>query len=221
MARGTTERAERLAISILKRVGSFYEPYAARIRPYFQPYVARVRTRYERMEPREKALVQIASAVVAVFAAYNLVYAPFQSLRQDLRDRTETRERQVNEVRRLVQQYRQLGLEVAAAKKRTVQQGRDFSLFSAVEGKLTDTVGVAKVSSITPGEDKKISKDLVQHNVDISLAGVSLPEIVDTLYGIDTLPVPVLISDLHIKRGQLVTNAFDVQMTCVAIGKNG
>ncbi len=50
---------------------------------------------------------------------------------------------------------------------------------------------------------------------------MSLPEIVNTLYGIDTLPVPVLISDLHIKRGQLVTNAFDVQMTCVAIGKNG
>jgi len=50
---------------------------------------------------------------------------------------------------------------------------------------------------------------------------VSLPEIVDTLYGIDTLPVPVLVSDLHIKRGELIHAVFDVQMTCVAIGKNG
>jgi len=221
MARGAAEQVERLAISVLKRASSFYEPYLARIRPYFEPYMARMRTRYERMEPREKILVQIASVVVSVFLAYNLVYAPFQGLRQDLRDRTQARERQLSEVRRLVQQYRQLGLEVTAAKKRTVQQGKDFSLFSAVEGKLTDTVGVVKVSSITPGEDKKISKDLVQHNVDISLAGVSLPEIVDTLYGIDTLPVPVLVSDLHIKRGQLLTTVFDVQMTCVAIGKNG
>jgi len=89
-----------------------------------------------------------------------------------------------------------------------------------VEGKLTDTVGVVKVSSITPGEDQKISKDLVQHNVEIALANLDLSEVVDTLYGIATLPVPVLVSEIHIKRSPLNT-VFDVQMTCVAIGKNG
>jgi len=221
MASRARERVEQIAVRAVKRASSFYQPYAERARPYVGPYIYRARARYERLEPREKILVQIAGALSAVFLAYNLVYSPFEALRQDLSDRTATRERQISEVRRMVQQYRQLSLEVAAAEKRTVRQTKDFSLFSAVEGKLTDTVGVAKVSSITPGEDQKISKDLVQHNVEIALTALSLPDIVDTLYGIDTLPVPVLVSDLHIKRAQLITTTFDVQMTCVAIGKSG
>ena len=221
MASRARERLQHIAVRILKRTGSFYQPYAARIRPYVGPYIDRLRARYERLEPREKTLVQIAGALIGVFLAYNLVYSPFEGLRQDLSDRTETRERQISEVRRMVQQYRQLSLEVAAAEKRTVRQTKDFSLFSAVEGKLTDTVGVVKVASITPGEDQKISKDLVQHNVEIALTALALPEVVDTLYGIKTLPVPVLVSSLHIKRAQLITTSFEVQMTCVAIGKSG
>ncbi len=221
MASRARERLEHIAIRVVKRASSFYQPYAERVQPYVGPYIYRARTRYERLEPREKTLVQVAGALIAVFLAYNLVYSPFEGLRQDLSDRTETRERQISEVRRMVQQYRQLSLEVAAAEKRTVRQTKDFSLFSAVEGKLTDTVGVVKVSSITPGEDQKISKDLVQHNVEIALTALSLPDVVDTLYGIDTLPVPVLVSELHIKRVQLMTTSFEVQMTCVAIGKSG
>jgi type II secretory pathway component PulM len=221
MATRTRERLEHAAIRVLRRAGSFYQPYAERMRPYIGPYIYRAQARYQRLEPREKILVQIAGALIGVFLAYNLVYSPFEGLRQDLSDRTETRARQISEVRRMVHQYRQLSLEVAAAEKRTVRQTKDFSLFSAVEGKLTETVGVVKVSSITPGEDQKISKDLVQHNVEIALANLTLQEVVDTLYGIDTLPVPVLVSDLHIKRTQLITTSFDVQMTCVAIGKSG
>lgn len=221
MAIRLRERLQHIAIRILRRANSFYQPYAARIRPYVEPYVDRSRARYERLEPREKTLVQIAGTLIAVFLAYNLVYSPFEGLRQDLSDRIETRERQISEVRRMVQQYGQLSLEVAAAEKRTVRQTKDFSLFSAVEGKLTDTVGVVKVASITPGEDQKISKDLVQHNVQIALTALALPDVVDTLYGIKTLPVPVLVSDLHIKRAQLITTTFEVQMTCVAIGKSG
>jgi hypothetical protein len=220
MAIRTRQRLEQVALRILKRANSFYQPYAERMRPYVGPYIHRAQARYRRLEPREKILVQVAGALIGVFLAYNLVYSPFESLRQDLSDRTETRARQISEVRHMVQQYLQLKLEVAAAEKRTVRQTKDFSLFSAVEGKLSDTVGVAKVSSITPGEDQKISNDLVQHNVEIALTNISLPDIVDTLYGVDTLPVPVLVSDLHIKRSELVTS-FDVQMTCVAIGKSG
>jgi hypothetical protein len=211
------ERIQHLVLRLVKRVGAFFEPYFTRLRPY----TARLRTRYERLERREKILVQALGVLLLVFLVYNLVYAPFQTLRQDLSDRIEARQRETLEVRRLVREHQQLQLEVAAAEKRTVRQGKDFSLFSALEGMLSSTVGVVKVASITPGEDKNISKDLVQHNVDIALTGVNLTEIVDTLYGINTLPVPVYVSDLHIKRSQVILNtSFDVELTCVAIGRN-
>jgi hypothetical protein len=60
MASRARERLEHIAIRVAKRASSFYEPYAARIRPYVGPYIDRARTRYERLEPREQTLVQIA-----------------------------------------------------------------------------------------------------------------------------------------------------------------
>jgi type II secretion system (T2SS) protein M len=220
---GIREQIQRLALRLIKRTGAFFEPYLARLRPYVRPYTARLSARYDRLEQREKILVQALGVLVFAFLAYNLVYSPFQGLRQDLSDRIEARQRETLEVRRLVHEHQQLQLEVAAAEKRTVRQGKDFSLFSALEGMLSSTVGVTKVASITPGEDKVISKDLVQHNVDIMLTGVNLTEIVDTLYGINSLPVPVFVSDLHIKRSQIVivNVIFDVDLTCVAIGRSG
>ncbi len=216
---GARQRIDDLAARVLVGARRLYAPYLERIRPYISPYVARLRARYERLEPREKLLVQVAGVLLAGFFAYNFVYLPIQDMRQDLRERTEARQKEILEVRRLAQEYRQLKLEVSAAEKRTVKQSKDFSLFSAVEGMLTKTVGVAKVGSINPGEDRKISTDLVQHNLEITLSGVSLDELVSTLYGVQTLPVPVLVSDLHIKKGA-VGGTFDVDMTCVAIGRS-
>jgi type II secretory pathway component PulM len=214
------DAVERLAGRIFGLMGGLLRPYLERARPYVAPYIARARARYERFEPREKLLVQIAGALVALLMSYNFVYLPVFNLREDLRQRIEQRQHQIIEVRRMVRDYQQLRLELKDAEKRTVRNNKDFSLFSALEGMLTNSVGVAKVGSINPGEDKKISKDLVQHNVQITLTGVSLAEIVDTLYGIKTLPVPVLVSEIHIKRGPLPT-IFDVEMTCLAVGANG
>jgi hypothetical protein len=215
------QNVEALARRILGRIRQIYDPYVERIRPYVAPTISRLRARYDRLEPREKILVQIAAAISAVFLGYNLIYTPVQNLRADLSQRTEARRHQILEVRRLVQDYERLKLELAAAEKRTVRQDKDFSLFSALQGMLTKSVGLSKIGSINPGDDRKISSDLVQHSVDITLNGVSLAEIVDALYGIETLPVPVLVSDLHIKKGGLLSPVYDVDITCVAIGKSG
>lgn len=211
------ERLRLIARPALARARTLYAPYAGRLRPYFDPFLAPLRTRYERLEPREKTLVQIGLAVSGLFFGYNLVYAPVQSLRQELVERTAARQHELVEVRRLTHNYQQVKLDLAAAEKLTVPQ-KDFSLFSALEGMLTKSVGVAKIGSITPGEDRRISKDLIQHSVDVTLAGVTLAEVVDTLYGVETLPVPVRVSNLHLKGEAL---GFEVQMTCVALGKNG
>lgn len=210
---------ESLVKRTLRLAHPLYQPLVDRLRRLVEPAAARIRARYDRLEPREKTLVQIASALGALFLAYNLVYTPIQGMRQDLRERIETRQHEILEVRRLAQTYQKLKLDLAAAEKHTVPQ-KDFSLFSALEGMLTKSVGVAKIGSITPGEDKKISKDLVQHSVDITLENVSLADIVDTLYGIKTLPVPVLVSSLHVKKGS-VTVFYQVEMTCIALGKTG
>jgi type II secretory pathway component PulM len=218
MRRRVRHGVESILKLIVRLVRPLYQPIVDRVRPIVEPAAARIRARYDRLEPREKTLVLIASALGAVWVAHTLVYAPIQGLRQDLRERIETRQHEVVEVRRQVQTYRRLKLDLAAAEKHTVPQ-KDFSLFSALEGMLTKSVGVAKIGSITPGEDKKISKDLVQHSVDITLQNVSLADVVDTLYGIKTLPVPVIVSSLHVKKAGQLATVYQVEITCIALGK--
>ncbi len=204
-----------------KRAQALYGPVRERLRPYLEPRMAQLRMRYQRLEPREKYLVQIASTLAGLFLLYNLVYIPVQSLRADLAGRIDARQHQLLHVRRLVHDYQQRKLQLAAAQKRIVPAGKDFSLFSVLQETLTDTVGAAKVASITPQTDEKIAKDLTKYSVDASLEDVSLAQIVDALYGVKSLSVPVVVSNLHIAKRTQDPHSYDVQMTFVALGKNG
>ena len=56
--------------------------------------------------------------------------------------------------------------------------------------------------------------------VDLKLTGLSLPQIVDTLYGVQSLPVPVTVSNLHIRQRTQDSYSYDVDMTCMALGRS-
>jgi hypothetical protein len=108
---------------------------------------------------------------------------------------------------------------MAAAEKRTVPKSGDFSLFSVVEQSLTKSIGHEKIASITPA-DKPVPGGYQQYTIDLKLSGLSLSQIVDALYGVQTLSVPVTVSNLHIRQRTPDTHSYDVDMTCAALGKN-
>jgi hypothetical protein len=68
--------------------------------------------------------------------------------------------------------------------------------------------------------DKPISEQFTQHSAGLRLTGVSLAQLVDVLYKIKTIKVPVLVSDLSIKKHGQDAHAYDVDMTCSVLGKN-
>ena len=184
------------------------------------PIVSNLRARYQKLEPREKVLVQIAVALLAVFLVYNLIYGPIRDLRQSLDIRIAARHKELAEVRRLSQVYSELKLDLAAAEKRTVPTGKDFSLFSVLEASLTKSVGHDKVASLTPA-DKRISDELMDYEVNVKLNDVSLAQLVDALYDVKTLTVPIIVSNLNIKKRPQNAHSFDVELTCSAVGKSG
>jgi hypothetical protein len=57
--------------------------------------------------------------------------------------------------------------------------------------------------------------------VELSLSNVSLKQIVDALYSVRHLSVPVAVRSLHITRRTGDTHSYDVEMTCVAVSHNG
>jgi hypothetical protein len=202
------------------RLSGILSAGTARVRTALAPTVAAARGRYQKLEPRERILLQIAGALVVLFIAFNLVYLPIQGALGGLGDRILERQHDAVEVAHMMRAYQRLRVDLATMRTRTVAASGNFSLFSVVEQALTRAPGKEKIGSITPAE-KTIPGGMTQYTVELKLNALSLPQIVDTLYGLSALNVPVTVSTLHVTRRSQDQHTFDVEMTCVALGRNG
>jgi hypothetical protein len=205
--------------AMVERARTAFEPIVKRVGQMIGPAWNTGRTWYNARESREKRLIQILGAVVAVLLAYNIVYRSAVDISEGLRDRVASRQMELLQVRSMMRTWTQLGAEMAAAEKRTIPKSGDFSLFSVVEQSLTKSIGHEKIASITPA-DKAVPGGYTQYTIDLKLSGLSLAQIVDALYDVQTQTVPVTVSNLHIRQRTPDTHSYDVDMTCAALGKN-
>ncbi|MGH7931740.1 MAG: type II secretion system protein GspM [Candidatus Binataceae bacterium] len=211
---------EKYREAVRGRAGALLEGPGKRVYEAIEPSWSAARLWYQRREPREKTLLRVLGAIVAILFVYNVIYRPISGLTGGLQDRVATRQRELVEVRTMMQRWEHLKLSLAKTEKRTVPGGKDFSLFSVLEQTLTKSVGRDKIGSITP-TDKPVAGGFVQHTIDLKLTGVDLGQIVNALYGVQTLPVPVTVSNLHIHQRLQDPHSYDVDMTCMALGRNG
>jgi type II secretory pathway component PulM len=202
------ERLRALAVEQIRRLQESTAPARASAQAW-----------YEKREPREKVLLRILGSVFAILLLYSLVYLPITSLRDSLADRISRRQQDLIEVRGMMRSYARLQSDLGAAQNRTVP-GKDFSLFSVLEVALTKSVGREKIDSITPA-DHPVPGGLRQYTVEVKLSAISLAQVVDTLYGVQTLAVPVTVSSLQVRDHAQNPHAFDVEMTFMALGKSG
>jgi type II secretory pathway component PulM len=194
-------------------------PYLERVSDATSPAIAQLRARYQKLESRERTLVKIAGIVVALFFAYNFIYMPIATWRDSIDTTLDTRRHQIGEVQHLVETYLERKKQLQAAERNPVPIGKDFSLFSVIEGSLTKTVGHDKIASINPDADRKLSDGFLQYSVDLKLQNVSLAQIVDALYGVKTLSAPVAVSNMHVTRRIQDPHTYDVEMTVIALAK--
>jgi hypothetical protein len=205
---------------VLAWISAAWASAMEQVRAAAGPGVAAARQRFHKLEPRERMLVQIAGALAAIFIFFNFVYFPIQRAVGGLGDRIQERQHDAVEVARMMRNYHRLHTDLATMRTRTVPSTGDFSLFSIVEQTLTRAPGKEKIGSITPAE-KSIPGGMKQYSVELRLNALTLPQVVDTLYGLNSLSMPVTVSNLHITRLSQATHTFDVDMTCVALGRNG
>ena len=201
------------------RVMDLIRPSLKQLATRVDPFIAQARGRYQKLEPRERILVQIAGGLLAIFLVYNLVYEPIVDLSSGLEAKIAQRQHDLVEARRLAGTYAQLKVNLLKAEQRTVP-GRDFSLFSVVEASMTKSVGREKIGSITPGADKKLADGFTEFSVQLKLANVNLAQLIDALYGINSLEMPIGVSTIRIQRRTQDTHSYDVDLTCVALAKN-
>ena len=206
---------------LTNRAGTFIAPYARQAGDQIKPYYDQARSRFQKLEPREKILVQVAAGLLGILAVYNFVYLPIVNIGDDLQQRIIQRRVDLMQVRRLAMTYTDLKADLAQAEHHTVPLSKDFALFSVVESAMTKSFGRDKIASIVPDPPRKVSDNFTEFSVKLSLSNVTLQQVVNALYGISSLPVPVGIDDLHIQRRSPDTHSFDVNMTCVALARNG
>ncbi len=202
------------------RLADLLRPYLKLAAARVDPWIAQARGRYQKLEPRERILVQIAGGLVGVFLIYNLIYIPIVDIGSGLQNKIIQRQQDLAEVRRLAATYAQLKADLANAERRTVPLGKDFSLFSIIEASMTKSVGHAKIGSIAPGSDRKLTDGFTEYSVQLKLDNVSLAQLVDALYGINSLPMPIGVSNIRVQRRTQDTHSYDVDLTCVALAKN-
>ena len=123
-------------------------------------------------------------------------------------------------MRGMMRNYERLRLELASTQKRTVPGGKDPALFSVLEMTLTNSVGRAKIGSITPGEHQ-VPGGFEQYTVDVKLDQVSLAQIVDTLYELQSLSVPITVSNFLVHQHAQESHTFDVDFKCMTLSKAG
>ena len=209
------EQLRKLLAGLLKPLA----PYFERVDDAARPLIAQLRSRYQKLEPRERTLVKIASGVLAVFLVYNFIYQPISSWRDSLDTDIETRHREIGQVQQLVDTYLQRKKQLREAERNTVPIGKEFSPFSVIEGSFTKTVGHDKIASITPAADRKLSDGFIQYSVELKLQNVNLGQIVDALYGVKTLSAPVAVANMRVTRRIQDPHTYDVEMTCIALAK--
>ena len=206
--------------AISARLAPVFGAAGARLRAALAPALAAAHAPYQKLEARERLLVQIAGVILALFVAFNFVVLPIQGAIGGLGDRIQARRQDAVDVAHLMRAYQRLHVDLATMRSRTVAKSGDFSLFSVVEQALTRAPGKDKIGSITPA-DKTLPGGMKQYAVELKLNGVSLPQVVDTLHGLGAMNVPVTVSTLHIARRSQDPHTFDVEMTCVALGRSG
>jgi hypothetical protein len=202
------------------RLATACEPYLARTREALTPYWRQIAEWYEKREPREKLLVRLLGGIAAILFIYNALYEPAREWSDGLAEQVTTRQHQVIRLRGMMRNYERLSLELASTQKRTVPGGKDPALFSVLEMTLTNSVGRAKIGSITPSEHP-VPGGFQQYTVDVKLNEIGLAQIVDTLYSLQSLNVPITISNFQIHQHARDSHTFDVDLTCMALGKAG
>ncbi|HZP45550.1 MAG TPA: type II secretion system protein GspM [Candidatus Binataceae bacterium] len=201
---------------LLEPLRPYYDRAAATVAPAWH----RARTYYEHREPREKLLLNVAGGVLGLLLVYSLIYSPIVNLRDSLADSVATRRQDLVDIRSMMRSYDRVRAELAAAQQRTVPNPKTFSLFSIIEQTLTRSVTRDHIGSISP-TDHEVPGGFREYSVDVKLQDITLDQVVDVLYGVQTLPNPVAVSSLQLRSHARDSHSFDADLTCVALAKDG
>lgn len=166
-----------------------------------------------RLSVRERRFVAIAGLVSGGALLYLLVVDPLWQMQADMRARVAAKERELQDILAMRNDYLAAKAEVAHLQ---AASGANFSPVAFLEEVANGIVGQDKVAAITPaGQESRAGATL--ETIELKLSGVSLRELVDLLYKIETTGAMLHPTKLSVKKRYKDPYTFDVLLTTVAI----
>jgi general secretion pathway protein M len=147
--------------------------------------------------PREKRVLAIAAAAVALLVVYLIVDGIVSSY-QELGRKIELKQQDLTKMTRLRDQYAETHRQLEEVRARLDKTQKDFSVLSFIED-LANREGIReKIGSMKP---KKIplNEEFEESSVEIQMDNVSLPKLVDFAYKIENSGHLLKIKRLRIK----------------------
>jgi len=147
--------------------------------------------------PREKRVLAIAAAAVALLVVYLIVDGIVSSY-QELGRKIELKQQDLAKMTRLRDQYAETHRQLEEVRARLDKTQKDFSVLSFIED-LANREGIReKIGSMKP---KKIplNEEFEESSVEIQMDNVSLPKLVDFAYKIENSGHLLKIKRLRIK----------------------
>lgn len=166
-----------------------------------------------RLSPRERRLVGAAGVTVCGMVLYLLVIDPVWEWYARLGARVTAKERELEELLALRRTYLTLRQEVERTR---LLSETHASPFAFLEGLATSTVGREKVAAINPA-GRETRDGVSRETIELRLKGVTLREVVELLYKIESAGVALRTVQLSIKKAYKDSYAFDVALTNVAL----
>jgi general secretion pathway protein M len=166
-----------------------------------------------RLSPRERQFVCAAGVALGGVLLYLCVVDPLWEAHTRLRARVAAKERELHEVVALRRTYEALRREVERARP---AGGTNVSPFVFLEGLTASTLGRDKLAAINPtGHENRDGVE--QEVIELKLIGVSLRELIELLYKIDTAGATLRCTSLSIKKRYKDPYTFDASLTALAL----
>ncbi len=146
--------------------------------------IARVQTAFANLSARERRLVLIGGAAMAVFVVF-LVTFSFSTKANTIRERTASKMRKLEEVQTLAAGFRETEAKRTAVESQL--KASNIRLITYLEEKATKA-GI-ELPSINPKADVTLDGDkIIESAVELSLTDVKLNRLIDFLTAVETAP---------------------------------
>ncbi|PLX85327.1 MAG: hypothetical protein C0617_04445 [Desulfuromonas sp.] len=149
------------------------------------------------LSQRDRIALAAGGLVVLATVLYLAVFEPYREGTARLDAQIATRQRQLQEVQAMRQDYLQLQQRVAEAEKR-LDSGQAFSLFSFVEGLTAEVAAKGNLVYMRP-QPAGVQDDFKEESVEIKLEKIRLDQVVNLLYRIDTAKAYLKVKNLRLK----------------------